>query len=197
RTFHTGGVAGTDITQGLPRVEELFEARIPKGKAIISEIDGEVEIIRTETARKIKVTSRDVYDIPYILADKMQPLIESGATVQEGQEIARGAGEDGQEKVVTSRASGVARVERNQIVIRSMDEEWREYAIPHGSRGNVQSGQNIQTGQQITEGSISPQELLHILGREAVQTYLGEEVPKVHRSNVCGIQRTPRQVHIP
>src|SRR5207248_2964127 len=73
RTFHTGGVAGTDITQGLPRVEELFEARIPKGKSIISEIDGEVEIIRTETARKVKVTSRDVYDIPYILTDMMQP----------------------------------------------------------------------------------------------------------------------------
>ncbi|TMD12239.1 MAG: DNA-directed RNA polymerase subunit beta', partial [Chloroflexi bacterium] len=125
RTFHTGGVAGTDITQGLPRVEELFEARIPKGKSIISEIDGEVEIIRTETARKVKVTSRDVYDIPYILTDKMQPTIESGATVQEGEEIARGAGEDGEVKAVQSRASGVARVERNQIVIRSMDEEWR------------------------------------------------------------------------
>ncbi|HXO59612.1 MAG TPA: hypothetical protein VN834_07400, partial [Candidatus Acidoferrum sp.] len=182
RTFHTGGVAGTDITQGLPRVEELFEARIPKGKAIISEIDGEVEIIRTETARKVKVTSRDVYDIPYILTEKMQPLIESGATVQEGQEIARGAGEDGQDKVITSRASGVARVERNQIVIRSMDEEWREYPIPHGSRVNVTSGQKIKAGQQITEGSISPQELLHILGREAVQTYLVDEVQKVYRS---------------
>src|SRR5437879_1420892 len=69
RTFHTGGVAGMDITQGLPRVEELFEARIPKGQAIISEIDGEVEIIRTETARKARVTSRDVYDIPYIQAE--------------------------------------------------------------------------------------------------------------------------------
>src|SRR5216683_1293697 len=182
RTFHTGGVAGTDITQGLPRVEELFEARIPKGKSIISEIDGEVEIIRTETARKVKVTSRDVYDIPYILTEKMQPLIESGATVQEGQEIARGASEEGTEKVIQSRASGVDRVERNQIVIRSMDEEWREYPIPHGSRVNVQSGQKIKAGQQITEGSISPQELLHILGREAVQTYLVEEVQKVYRS---------------
>ncbi|HYY46015.1 MAG TPA: DNA-directed RNA polymerase subunit beta' [Candidatus Angelobacter sp.] len=182
RTFHTGGVAGTDITQGLPRVEELFEARIPKGKAIISEIDGEVEIIRTETGRKVKVTSRDVYDIPYVLTGQMQPLVESGATVQEGQEIARGAGEDGQEKLITSRASGVARVERNQIVVRSIDEEAREYAIPHGSRVNVQSGQKLKAGEQITEGSISPQELLHILGREAVQTYLVEEVQKVYRS---------------
>src|SRR6266699_782521 len=182
RTFHTGGVAGIDITQGLPRVEELLEARIQTGKSIISEIDGEVEIIRTETARKVKVTSRDVYDIPYILTDKMQPTIESGATVQEGEEIARGAGEDGEVKAIQSRASGVARVERNQIVIRSMDEEWREYPIPHGSRVNVQGGQKIKAGQQITEGSISPQELLHILGREAVQTYLVEEVQKVYRS---------------
>jgi DNA-directed RNA polymerase subunit beta' len=182
RTFHTGGVAGTDITQGLPRVEELFEARIPKGKAIISEIDGEVEVIRTETARKVKVTSRDVYDVTYPLTEKMQPLIESGTAVQEGQDIAKGPGEDAQEVVLRSRASGMARVERNQIVIRSTDEEWREYPIPHGSRVNVQSGQKIRAGQQITEGSISPQELLHILGREAVQNYLVEEVQKVYRS---------------
>jgi DNA-directed RNA polymerase subunit beta' len=182
RTFHTGGVAGTDITQGLPRVEELFEARIPKGKSIISEIDGEVEIIRTETARKVKVTSRDVYDIPYVLTGKMQPLVATGDVVQEGQEIAKGSSDDGQEQVIRSRASGVARVEHNQIVIRSIDEEWREYPIPHGSRINVQNGQRIKAGQQITDGSISPQELLHILGREAVQTYLVEEVQKVYRS---------------
>ena len=182
RTFHTGGVAGTDITQGLPRVEELFEARIPKGKAIISEIDGEVEIVRTETARRVKVTSRDVYDVPYVLTGKIHPMVESGTAVQEGQELAKGPGDDGQEQVLRSRASGVARVERNQIVIRSTDEEWREYLIPHGSRINVTSGQRIKAGQQITEGSISPQELLHILGREAVQTYLVEEVQKVYRS---------------
>jgi DNA-directed RNA polymerase subunit beta' len=182
RTFHTGGVAGMDITQGLPRVEELFEARIPKGKSIISEIDGEVELIRTETARKVKVTSRDVYDVPYVLTPKMQPLIESGTAVTEGQDIAKGPGEDGTEQVIRSRASGMARVERNQIVIRSTDEEAREYPIPHGSRISVQSGQAIKAGQQITEGSISPQELLHILGREAVQTYLVEEVQKVYRS---------------
>src|SRR5207248_8188316 len=66
RTFDTGGVAGVDITQGLPRVEELFEARIPKGTAIISESDGEGEIVRTETARKVKVTARGIHDIPDI-----------------------------------------------------------------------------------------------------------------------------------
>src|SRR5207237_894792 len=113
---------------------------------------------------------------------KMQPMVDSGTAVQEGQELAKGPGDDGQEQVLRSRASGVARVERNQIVIRSTDEEWREYLIPHGSRINVTSGQRIKAGQQITEGSISPQELLHILGREAVQTYLVDEVQKVYRS---------------
>src|SRR5438309_1055526 len=194
RTFHTGGVAGVDITQGLPRVEELFEARIPKGKAIISEIDGEVEIIRTETARKVKVTSRDVYDVPYVLTGKMQPLVESGTAVQEGQDIAKGPGENGEEQVLRSRASGMARVERGQIIIRSTDEEWREYPIPHGSRINVQNSQRIKAGQQITEGSISPQELLHILGREAVQTYLVEEVQKVYRSQ--GVDTNDKHIEV-
>src|SRR5437879_7755398 len=126
RTFHTGGVAGMDITQGLPRVEELFEARIPKGKAIISEIDGEVEIIRTETARKVKVTSRDVYDVPYVLTGKMQPLVESGTAVQEGQDIAKGPGENGEEQVLRSRASGMARVRSEERRVGKEGRRWRE-----------------------------------------------------------------------
>ena len=75
RTFHTGGVAtgGSDITQGLPRVEELFEARVPKGKALISEIDGELEVIRGENgSRKVSVTSRDVFDTTYPVPSKMR-----------------------------------------------------------------------------------------------------------------------------
>src|SRR3979409_1376033 len=78
RTFHTGGVAGVDITQGLPRVEELFEARIPKGKAIISEIDGELEIIRQEGARKVRVTSREEFEVSYPVEAKMEALVKSG-----------------------------------------------------------------------------------------------------------------------
>src|SRR5207302_8617185 len=136
----------TTVTQCRPRLEVLCEARIPRCMSSIAVIYGEGEIVRTETAREVKVTSRDVYDIPYILTDKMQPTIESGATVQEGEEIARGADANGEVKAIQSRASGVARVERNQIVIRSMDEEWREYPIPHGSRVNVQGGQRNTAG---------------------------------------------------
>src|SRR5207249_6122672 len=76
RTFHTGGVAGLDITAGLPRVEELFEARVPKGKAEISHIDGGVEIIQTENGgRRVKVTSREAFDTPLRISKGHEMLV--------------------------------------------------------------------------------------------------------------------------
>jgi DNA-directed RNA polymerase subunit beta' len=186
RTFHTGGVAGIDITQGLPRVEELFEARIPKGKAIISEIDGELEVVRGEGSRKAKVTSRDEFEISYPLDKAMELLVRDGDDVMEGQELARDA-KGG--NALRTRHSGKARVAKNkEIAVRTVDEESREYPIPHGARIRPElerrDGQpaTVRAGEQITEGSISPQELLHILGKEAVQTFLVNEVQRVYRS---------------
>src|SRR5207342_3518627 len=89
RTFHTGGVAGLDITAGLPRVEELFEARIPKGKAEISHIDGVVEIIRGDGPTKVKVISREVYDTALALAPGAEMLAAPGDAVELGQVVAR------------------------------------------------------------------------------------------------------------
>jgi DNA-directed RNA polymerase subunit beta' len=184
RTFHTGGVAGVDITQGLPRVEELFEARIPKGKAIISEIDGELEIIRQEGSRKVRVTSREEFEVSYPIDAKMQLLAKNNDDVMEGQELAR----DAKANAIRTRHAGKVHVTAKEIVVRTVDEEVREYPIPHQVRIRPEldrrDGQKvmIKAGQQITEGSISPQELLHILGKEAVQTFLVEEVQKVYRS---------------
>src|SRR5438034_1336599 len=184
RTFHTGGVAGVDITEGLPRVEELFEARIPKVKAIISEIDGELEIIRQEGSRKVRVTSKEEFEVSYPLDTKMQAAVKNGDDVMEGQEIAR----DAKGNATRTRHAGKAHVTTKEISVRTLDEEVREYAIPHQVRIRPEldrrDGQKvlIKAGQQITEGSISPQELLHILGKEAVQTFLVDEVQKVYRS---------------
>jgi DNA-directed RNA polymerase subunit beta' len=184
RTFHTGGVAGVDITQGLPRVEELFEARIPKGKAIISEIDGELEIIRQEGSRKVRVTSKEEFEVSYPIDAKMQVLAKSKDDVMEGQELAR----DAKGNSIRTRHAGKVTVTAKDITVRTLDEEVREYAIPHQVRIRPEldrrDGQKvvIKAGQQITEGSISPQELLHILGKEAVQTFLVDEVQKVYRS---------------
>jgi len=184
RTFHTGGVAGVDITQGLPRVEELFEARIPKGKAIISEIDGELEIVRQEGTRKVRVTSREDFEVSYPLEAGMKPLVKSGDEVMEGQELAR---HDATEALIRTRHAGTVKVSKKEISVRTVDEETREYLVPHGVRIRPELERRdgppvlIRAGQQITEGSISPQELLHILGKEAVQTFLVNEVQKVYQ----------------
>ncbi len=120
RTFHTGGVAGGDITQGLPRVEELFEARKPKGLAIISELDGKVEIRDTKKKREVIVTNS-----------------ETG--------------------------------------------ESKAYLIPYGSRIKAIDGSTIEAGDELTEGSVNPHDLLKIKGIRAVQDYMLREVQRVYR----------------
>jgi len=119
RTFHTGGVAGDDITQGLPRVEELFEARKPKGQSLIAEIAGEVEVIETRYKREIRLTS-----------------------------------EHGENRV---------------------------YPIPYGARIKVENGQHINAGDELTEGSINPHELLKVKGVRGVQLYMLKEVQWVYK----------------
>ena len=121
RTFHTGGVAGDDITQGLPRVEELFEARKPKGLAIIAEFGGTATISDTKKKREVIVNNE-----------------ETGET--------------------------------------------KAYLIPFGSRiKNIIDGQVIEAGDELTEGSINPHDLLKIKGKEAVQDYMLREVQRVYR----------------
>jgi DNA-directed RNA polymerase subunit beta' len=119
RTFHTGGVAGDDITQGLPRVEELFEARKPKGQSLIAEIAGEVEVVETRYKREIKVTA-----------------------------------EHGDQRV---------------------------YVIPYGARIKVETGKKVNAGDELTEGSINPHELLKVKGVRGVQLYLLKEVQWVYK----------------
>ena len=119
RTFHMGGLAGGDITQGLPRVEELFEARKPKGLAIISDIAGKVTISDTKKKREAIITN---------------------------------------------------------------DEESKTYLIPFGSRLVVHDGDEIEAGDEITEGSIYPQDIMRIKGSEGVERYIVSEVQKVYRS---------------
>jgi DNA-directed RNA polymerase subunit beta' len=184
RTFHTGGVAtgGSDITQGLPRVEELFEARVPKGKALISEIDGVVEIVRSENKTlKVRVVNRDVFDTTYPVAAKQMPVVEDGQAVAEGAEILRGQDGDGNPISIKARYAGVARVGKKEILVRTSEEEAREYLIPASAQLTVHDGDHVLAGDRLTEGSISPQELLIVRGRDEVQNYLVREVQRVYR----------------
>jgi DNA-directed RNA polymerase subunit beta' len=178
RTFHTGGVAGLDITAGLPRVEELFEARVPKGKAEISHIDGSVAILRGDTGTKVKVTSRESYDSELALPDGAELLAASGDLVELGQAVARVAG--GAD--VTAPVKGFLVRGDDGLAVRAEDVVEREYAISHNARLLVEEGQLVRAGDPITDGPINPQEYLETRGRDAVQRYLVKEVQKVYRS---------------
>jgi DNA-directed RNA polymerase subunit beta' len=181
RTFHTGGVAGLDITAGLPRVEELFEGRIPKGKAEISHIDGIVEIVRGDTGTRVKVVSREQYDTHIALPDGMEMLAAPGDIVESGQVIARSESGD-KSADVTAPAKGFLVREADDIVVRSEDAVEREYVIPHNAKLMVENGVEIRAGDAITDGPINPQEYLETRGKDAVQRYLVKEVQKVYRS---------------
>ncbi len=133
RTFHTGGVAGGDITQGLPRVEELFEARKPKGLAIISEFGGRVEVRDNKKKREIIVTNNETGDS-------------------------------------------------------------KAYLIPYGSRMKVVDGQEIEAGDELTEGSINPHDILKIKGTRAVKDYMIQEVQRVYR--LQGVEINDKHIEV-
>jgi DNA-directed RNA polymerase subunit beta' len=192
RTFHTGGIAGAqeDITQGLPRVEELFEARTPKDKAIVSEIDGVAEIVVEETgARKLRVAAVDVVTDEYPLPKGSEVLVRDGDEVQRDQPIARmpaekGAGKraDNAAREVLARSSGQVSVSARQLVIRFESRDEREYAVPAAANLTVGEGEQVRAGAQLTQGLIDPQDVLRIQGRDAVHLYLVKEVQRVYRS---------------
>ncbi|HKZ91949.1 MAG TPA: hypothetical protein VJZ50_07400, partial [Candidatus Limnocylindrales bacterium] len=195
RTFHTGGVAGEDITQGLPRVEELFEARIPKGQAIVSEIDGTAEAQRGGPDQPIVVVveQRETFDTPIKLTARHEILVDNGDEVIEDQVLARL--EDGGEvhEVRSPTAGSVARKGRN-VTIRSEEVDRREYQVPHSARLRVETGDAVNAGQALTEGALNPKDLLSIKGVDSVQRFLVTEVQKVYRSQ--GVSINDKHVEI-
>jgi DNA-directed RNA polymerase subunit beta' len=183
RTFHTGGVAGEDITQGLPRVEELFEARIPKGQATMTEIDGKVEVVRggPDQPITVRVTHRETYDTPFKVTAQHEVLVADGDEVAADQLLARlGEGEE----LVEIKAPAVGRVTRkgNTLTVHTEEVDIREYPVSHSARLRVETGSDVLAGDPLTEGSLNPKELLEIKGVDTVQRFLVGEVQKVYRS---------------
>ena len=188
RTFHTGGIAGSDITSGLPRVEELFEARSPKGEAVLTEIDGAVEINESVEGRTITVMSHEEYSDEYVLP--LGYILE----VEDGEEVIIGTKLAGPEEVaedstdlqpvseIHARVSGVVQVNDGVVTIAWSDEEHREYSIPAAAHIIVTGNDTVKAGDALTSGPKNPQQILQIQGRESVQNYLIEEVQKVYRS---------------
>jgi DNA-directed RNA polymerase subunit beta' len=191
RTFHTGGVAGAeDITQGLPRVEELFEARVPKGEAVIAEIDGVVDVYWEGELRKLKISNTRLVRHELTIPSGWVVAVENGDRVQADTVIARGP--DGTEETILAGTDGQIFFENgpdgtvSAIIRREETEEWVREISP-SARLRVNKGDRVKAGEQLTEGAKNPREVLRIQGREACQLYLLEEVQKVYRSQGVNI----------
>ncbi|MFC2015142.1 DNA-directed RNA polymerase subunit beta' [Chloroflexota bacterium] len=204
RTFHTGGVVGLDITSGLPRVEELFEARTPKAPAIISDINGVVEVISKEDEEKIKISSFEVFRDEYSPPADWEIKVDDGQWVEIGTVLAcLSAESEGSTQPDEDTLAAVVRVDGNQSILAGVagkiviederlaivyeENEEREYNIPAAIPIRVQTGDVVKAGQQLTDGSVNPQEMLRISGREAVQQYMVDEVQRVYRSQGVNI----------
>ncbi len=191
RTFHTGGVAGGgDITSGLPRVEELFEARHPKGQAAISEIDGVVEITECEGGWKIKIVNTESRHDDYSLPQGYKVMVSDGQVVESGQVLAVPASDEeakGSDSSILSNTEGKVEVQDDQISVWHQETEDWEQVVPPAASFLVKSGDQVKAGDQLTEGALKPQDILRIKGVEAVQRYLVNEVQKVYRNQGVNI----------
>ncbi len=178
RTFHAGGVAGgEDITQGLPRVEELFEARPPKGEAIIAEIGGTVTLLERDGQTVISLLSQEagqeVYDRVGIFLDK---ALRDGEEVQPNQRLLM----DMEGEEVFAKRKGIVRLTDERLLIQGTEADLRESVVPQETTVWVRSGDVVTMGQQLTEGHVNVQNLYAIAGADAVQQYIIREVQEVY-----------------
>jgi DNA-directed RNA polymerase subunit beta' len=148
RTFHTGGVAGaSDITHGLPRVQELFEARIPKGEAVISDIDGRVEVYQQEGVRMLKVVHSEVFTDEYPISRNYRLLVENEQSVTEGDQLAQYG-----DKVITADHEGRVFVEESAVLITPPGSAYPvEIPLPANYRPIVEEGQEVAEGDAVAQ----------------------------------------------
>ena len=210
RTFHTGGIAGTDITTGLPRVQELFEVRPPKGAGILTHIDGAVSIEEDVNGiRQIRVINNEEERHEYPLPAGSLRLVEHGEPVQEGAPLAvildpaataaAPVGSDaepapglaisgaGVTQFIRSDYSGEIEVAGDNITVVWREEETRAYEVSPQLSLKVNDGQQVMAGAALVDGPLDLRELMDIRGLEGLQHYLVDEVQEVYRSQGVSI----------
>ncbi len=182
RTFHTGGVAAEDITQGLPRVEELFEARPPKGQAVLSEVSGVVTIEESEDKRNITVAAGKASTKKITLPEGYKAAVKTGAKVAEGDVLAKHP--ESKKKDLTAPADGTIQVRKDGLDLLSYSGEVKEYSsqtfVP--LMPGIESGKEVEAGTQLTEGTLNLHDLLRISGSEATWRYIISEVQDIYAS---------------
>ncbi len=186
RTFHTGGVAaGGDITTGLPRVEELFEARrMPKGEAKVAEIAGIAHIMQSDRyseLRLVRIEHSEMVSDEYSIPDSWTVGVEDATEVAQGDVVAFL-----DTATIVAQHTGRARLEKGEdgtkVIVSYEVHQEAEHELPTNARLLIKDGDHVEPGQPITEGSLNPHRILRIQGRYIAQMYLLTEVQKVYRS---------------
>lgn len=177
RTFHTGGVVGLDITQGLPRVEELFEARVPKGLAPLAEIDGRVDIQDLTNKKIITIyTSGETTDT-YKVPAGLNVLVKEGAEVR-----AKGVLASGEAGSLRAKISGkVKKISKTAVEV-SRPADIREYTVPLNATMRVKKGEDIEAGTQLIDGSLNLKDLYLYRGKQLTMRYIIAEVQQIYVS---------------
>lgn len=179
RTFHSGGAAAADdITQGLPRAEELFEVRVPKGKAYLSDIPGKVEVSEGEDHYIVQVTDDKAKAAKLNIGDR-NVHIASGSEVAVGDVVASG---EGGENPLIAPVAGKVSVTKKSITITPAGQSVVKYEIPSYKQLYVKDGDTVIAGQRLTNGSINLHDLMRLQGVEATQRYIMNEILRIFAS---------------
>jgi DNA-directed RNA polymerase subunit beta' len=178
RTFHAGGVAGEDITTGLPRVEELFEVRTPKGQAILAEIDGDATVWEEGDHYIVQISGAKTEEVEFELNDR-NPQVADKNEVNIGDVLAAKA--DGKDPII-SPIAGILHVRKKKLVVSPSKQATARYEIPGFKQLFVKDGDIIKAGDRLTSGSINLHELMELQGVEATQRYIMNEILKIFAS---------------
>ncbi len=174
RTVNTGGVVGVDITQGLPRVQELFEARKPKGEAVLAEIDGIVKTEKEGKMKKITIISDLVETEDYDIKG-YKPSVKNNAFVEARDIIAEREGK----RPIRAKSNGIIKTQGNKMIL-TKEADMREYLVSSQAKVLVPDGEKVARGTQVTEGSWNLHKALELCGEEAVQRYITLEIQKIY-----------------
>lgn len=176
RTFHAGGVAGGDITQGLPRVEELFEARTPKGQAYITEVAGVVDLWEDGRKYVIQVTP-EVGHVERIALEGRTVVVKAGSEVKAGDVLASAEGEA---RPIVAPFDGVVEMAEDTLVLAANAGAPVRYEVPGSTQLVVKAGDMVEAGDRLTIGSLNLHDLMRLKGTEATQRYIINEVLRIY-----------------
>ncbi|QQG50157.1 MAG: DNA-directed RNA polymerase subunit beta' [Candidatus Berkelbacteria bacterium] len=177
KTFHSGGVAhGGDVTSGLPRVEEIFEARPPHNPAIVSEVAGKISIYEEKDHQYVEVISEEIPEEEYELEEGYEAVVKSGDVVKPKQAIATAP----DKKAVRAAIGGKIRLEKGKVFIKSAEPLKVNYQVPADSTLRVKSGESVERGDMLTEGHLDLTMALELRGLRDTQKYIIREVQNIY-----------------